>query len=674
MTAGDAKVVRTMCPMNCHPTFCGMLVEVEGGKLNTISGDKDNPDSQGFLCVRGRSTNEIFGNPKRLLYPQIRDDRRTNAWRRASWDEALDFIVGRMQKVGPGTVGLWAGHGGFTPGSAVTVQMMQRFSNIYGCQAWHPAMICWGLGGFGVGLTGALKVNTKEDMAENARMIVLWGSNISSQPNTARHIISARRRGAKVITIDVRRTEAAAQSDEVLLIRPGSDAALALVVMHVIVTEKLYDAAFVGSHTTGFEELSTHILPFTPAWGAVETGVDANQIISFARAYASTRPAMILLGGSSMHKGANGWHAARAISCLPALTGDFGLPGGGLGPRHGAQSASLRNLNEGQKRPPGNYIPNQMVDIAEALSNGRLKVLLLLGTNMLSSFADAGQVADGLDRMNTVVCVDLFMNETARRFADVVLPGTAWLEELGFKVTNTHLYLMERALEREGETRPIHEILRSLANSLGLTDFFPWGSIEEVLDAILDHPTTGHATVASLRAAGGFVPLRVPAVAYADRKFDSPSGKIEFYSPQAERLGLPPLPVHKVDQGSPYPLALSFGRTLTHFHSFYDEGQALPSLVKHNAAPQLWISRFDADARRLSDGDAIKIYNQRGEFRAKAHITDDVRPGVVWIRDGWVGLNHLTCGDPVLTGDALSLFPFSVGQADYGAQVEVALS
>jgi anaerobic selenocysteine-containing dehydrogenase len=332
---------------------------------------------------------------------------------------------------------------------------------------------------------------------------------------------------------------------------------------------------------------------------------------------------MILLGGSSMHKGSNGWHAARAISCLPGLTGDFGLPGGGLGPRHGAHSAGFQNLSAPERRPPGNYIPNQMPDIAQALSNGKLKILLLLGTNMLSSFADAGRVADGLDKAEMVVCVDLFMNETARRFADVVLPGTAWLEELGFKVTNTHLYLMERALEREGETRPIYEILSSLAASLGLADF-SWGSVEEVLDAILDHPTTGNATVATLRASGGFLPLNVPHVAYRDRKFDSPSGKIEFYSSQAERLGLPPLPVHKVEKLSPYPLALSFGRTLTHFHSFYDEGRALPSLAKHNAPPQLWISGVDADARQLSNGDAIKIYNERGEFGARAHITDDV--------------------------------------------------
>jgi anaerobic selenocysteine-containing dehydrogenase len=119
-----------------------MLVEVEGSRLKTVSGDKDNPDSQGFLCVRGRATSEIFANPRRLLYPQIRDDRRTNTWRHVSWDEALDFIVRRMRKVGPEAVGLWAGHGGFTPGSAVTVQMMQRFANMYGCQSWHPAMIC----------------------------------------------------------------------------------------------------------------------------------------------------------------------------------------------------------------------------------------------------------------------------------------------------------------------------------------------------------------------------------------------------------------------------------------------------------------------------------------------------------------------------------------------------
>jgi anaerobic selenocysteine-containing dehydrogenase len=312
-----------------------------------------------------------------------------------------------------------------------------------------------------------------------------------------------------------------------------------------------------------------------------------------------------------------------------------------------------------------------MPDIATAMSRGELKVLLLLGTNMLSSFADAGDISASLEKTGTVVCVDLFMNETMRRFADVILPGTAWLEEIGFKTTNTHLYFMERALEREGEARPIYEILAALANALGLAGYFPWGSVEEIIDAILDHPTTGHATVASLRAAGGFLPLKVPHVAYADRRFDSPSGKIEFFSSRAAELGLPALPDHQPGHHSLYPLKLTFGRTLTHFHSFYDEGQALPSLAKHNIEPRLWISRADAVARQLSDGDAIKIHNERGEFAAKAHVTDDLRAGTVWMRDGWVGLNHLTSGEAVVGGDALSLFPFSVGQSSYGARVEI---
>src|SRR4029079_17891975 len=204
---------------------------------------------------------------------------------------------------------------------------------------------------------------------------------------------------------------------------------------------------------------------------------------------------------------------------------------------------------------------------------------------MLSSFADAGDISKSLAGTETIVAVDLFMNETMRRFADVILPGTAWLEEVGFKTTNTHLYLMERALEREGETRPIYEILTALANSLGLAGSSRWDSVEEIIDALLDHPTTGHATVAGLRAAGGFLPLNVPHVAYGNRKFDSPSGnielhsshdeptgKIEFYSAQAERLELPPLPVHQAGRASHYPLTLTFGRTLTHFHAFYDEG------------------------------------------------------------------------------------------------------
>ena len=673
----ERRTIRTMCPMSCHPTLCGMLVEVEDGRLVGIAGDRDNPDSRGFLCVRGQASREIIGNPRRLLAPLVRARRTEDAWRAASWDEALDLIAERMTAAGREAVGLWAGHGLFANnyGTRVGAHLLRRFANFWGCQWWNPTMICWGLGAFGLGLTGVLETNTKEDMGEHADLIVLWGANLASQPNTGRHLESARRRGAHVVTIDVRDTEAAAHSDEVLRLRPGTDAALALAMIHVILGEGRHDREFVARHTVGFAALAEHVRGCSPAWAEAVTGVPAEAIAGLARRYATTRPAMIVLGGSSMHKGANGWQGGRAIACLPALTGNLGVPGGGFGPRHGSRThgQELTDIAALDRRPPGRYIPNQMSRVTEALVEGRLRVLLLFGTDMLSSFADAGQVAAGLGRAELVVCHDLFMNDTARRFADVVLPSTSWLEEVGCKSTNTHLYLMDQALEPPGETRPLTPILKALAARLDVpADFYPWPSEDGPLDAILDHPSTGHATVAALRAEGGIRALRISHVAHPGLRFDTPSGKIELFSERAAALGLPPLPVYEALPAGDYPLAFRQGRTLTHFHGFYDHGRALPTLARVDPEPRLWISPEDAAARGIEDGAAIRVYNERGELVARAQVTGGVSAGTVWMRDGWEGLNRLTSGRPVIPDAAVDLFGFSGGQAAFDAMVEVA--
>jgi anaerobic selenocysteine-containing dehydrogenase len=667
-----------MCPMNCHPTLCGMLAEVEGGRLLGVKGDPENPDSQGFLCVRGQASHEIIGNPARLLHPLVRDRRAEDAWRRATWDEALDRIAGGMARAGREAVGLWSGHGLFSNnyGTRVGSHFLRRFASFYGCQWWNPTMICWGLGAFGIGLTGPLETHTKEDMGAHASLILLWGANLASQPNTGRHLAAARRRGAGIVTIDVRETEAAAQSDEVLLLRPGSDAALALGLMHVLVAEGLYDREFVARHTVGFAELAAHVKAYPPERAAEATGVGAERIAALARRYAAARPAMILVGGSSMHKGPSGWQAGRAIACLPALTGNLGIAGGGLGPRHGsaAHGQGLNDVTASDRRRPGRYVPSQMPRITEAIGDGRVRVVLLFGTDMLSSFADAGRLAEGLARTDLVVSHDLFWNDTARRFADVVLPSTAWLEELGCKSTNTHLYLMPPVLEPPGEARPAVQVIRELGRRLGLPpDFDPWGDTEGLLDAILDHPATGHATVAALRAEGGIRPLRVSHVAHPDLRFPTPSGKIELYSERAKALGLPPLPVHQpVDAAGSYPLALTQGRTLTQFHGFYDHGRALPTLARLDPEPALWIAPADAAARGLADGAPIRIWNDRGSLDARAHVTPRIPAGTVWMRDGWTGLNRLTAGDAALPDDAVDVFHFSAGQARFDAMVEVA--
>jgi anaerobic selenocysteine-containing dehydrogenase len=668
MSMTQSRTVRTMCPMNCHPTLCGMRVTVTGDTLLDVQGDPENPDSRGFLCLRGRASREIIGNPRRILHPLVRDVRGTDTWRQIGWDEAMQRIADRLGAIPAEAFGIWLGHGDAASnyGTRIGGLLSRRFAHLYGAQWWHPAMICWGLGGFGLGLTGVLDVHTKEDLSANADLVVMWGATTASQPNTAPHIKAARARGARVVVIDIRDSEATARADQVLRIRPGTDAALALAMMHVIVRDVLVDHAFVAAHTVGFEALRQHLRDFDPDWAAQQTGLDAGIIVAFAHEYATTRRAMVVLGGSSMNKSVNGWQASRAVACLPALTGKLGIPGGGLGPRHGASAhgQALNTILPEQGNACRHVIPNQMSAMADALRAGRIGALLLSGTDMLSSFADSNGLARGLERVGLIISHDLFSNDTIREFADIVLPATAWVEQLGCKMTNTHLYLMDRILPPPGDAADLTRLLRELACRLGVQGFFPWSSDEGLVDAIIDHPATGHATVAAMREEGGMRAVNISHHAYP--------GKVEFYSEQAVGLGLPGLPVYEPVTAVPgYPLRFRQGRTLTHFHGFYDHGQALPSLNKRAGSPTLWIATEDAAARGIADGSAIRIHNERGSFHASARVTDRIGAGAVWMRDGWSGINRLTAGTPSLPDAAVDLFPFSAGQAAFDALVEV---
>ncbi|MCR9124662.1 MAG: molybdopterin-dependent oxidoreductase [Rhodobacteraceae bacterium] len=665
----------TMCPMNCHPTLCGMKVKVAQGAV-TITGDADNPDSAGFLCMRGKAAHQIPGNPARLTHPLIRTGPGPADFRPATWDEALDLIASRMREVGREAVGMWQGHGNAANDYGVGLKrgQMERFANLYGCQRWNPAMICWGLGAFGLGLTGALETSTKEDMGDHSDMIVLWGANTVSQANTMRHVDRAKRRGARVVVIDVRRTEVGALADEVHLVRPGSDAALALGMMHVILAEGLHDRGFVAAHTLGIDALASHVAAFAPEKVAAMTGIAADAITGLARRYAATRRAMIVIGGSSMHKSDNGWLAARAIGCLPGLTGAYGTAGGGIGPRHGARShgAGFGDITAADRRPPGDYVPDQMEAIVQSLEDRRVRVFMALGANVLSSFPDTGRMRAALAGTRLNVVYDIFMNQTARELADVILPGTVWLEEIGAKATNTHVYLCEPALPPLAETRPLFALYQGLAARLGVPDVYPWADQAAALEAVLDHPATGHATVAGMRANGGRAALRISHVGHPTRHFATASGRLEFRSDRAAAMGLPALPVPAPPPLSDaLPLILTFGRTYAHFHSFYDSGRALQDLAARATEPEVWIAPQDAQARGIANGDAIEIHNERGRFAARANVTRRMRAGAVWTRTGWPGLNTLTDGAAVLPAAALTAFAFGVGQSSFGARVDV---
>lgn len=671
----EQKTIKTMCPMNCHPTLCGMSVTVEGPDQVRITGDSDNPDSQGFLCMRGNAAHEIVGNPRRLLTPQQRSLRGSTDWTDTTWDLALDQIAAKMTEVGREAVAIWPGHGNAVNdyGFGLKRAQLERFANLYGCQYWNPAMICWGMGGFGLGLTGALETSTKEDMGAHSELIILWGANTVSQANTIKHVEAAKRRGAHIVVIDVRRTEVSALAHEVILVRPGSDAALALAMMQVIVSEGLQDRDFIADHTLGFDALSAHLADKTPDWAATRTGVSADRIANLARRYATTPPAMIVIGGSSLHKGDNSWEAARAISCLPGLTGNFGKPGAGLGPRHGARShgAGFVDVSAADRRVPGDYVPNQMEAIVEAMESGRIKVLMSLGSNFLSSFPDTARVQAALGKVDLIVAYDIFPNQTTRDVADIVLPGTIWLEEIGAKATNTHVYLSDQALQPREETKSLYALYRGLAERLHIPDVYPWADQVEAMNVVLNHPATDHTTVDQMRANGGRAELLISHVAYPTLEFDTPSGKLEFFSGKAVDLGVSPLP-EASETTAETGLILAQGRTFAHFHSFYDHARALPSLAARETDPQFWIAPADAEDRGIADGDAITVWNAQGSFPARAKVTKRMPPGSVWTRDGWPGFNVLTDGTAVLPDTALSGFPFSVGQSGFGARVEIA--
>jgi anaerobic selenocysteine-containing dehydrogenase len=679
--------MRTMCPMNCHPTYCGMVVEVEDDRVLSITGDKDNPDSHGFLCIRGRSAIEIVDNPRRILAPQVRSQKSEvstgedgSGWVDTSWDVAFGRIVEAIRRVGGQRTAVYHTHG-LIP-NTVHRQLVMRFANLGGFQWWNPSTVCWGLGAFGLSLTGPLEVSTKEDMAAHADLILLWGANLVSQPNTARALSAAKKRGARVVAIDIRHTEAFEQAHETFIIRPGTDAALALAMIHVIIAEGLYDPEFVSQHTKGFPELAEHVQQYTPSWAEGETGIPAERIQELARAYAATRRSMILLGGASMHKTGNGWLAGRAAGCLPALTGALGQPGGGFGPRHAAQShgQGQGDISAANQRGEGDWLPSEMSTVLDRMEAGEIKVLLLFGTNMLSSFAGAGRLARAMQGMDLIVSHDLFMNDTSRQYADIVLPGTSWLEETGFKVTNTHLYLMDQAISERGEAKPASWVMQQLADRLGIEDFYPWAGVDELMTDIFDHPSTGHVTPARLREQDGRQELAISHVAHPELRFPTPSGKVEFLSEKAASLGLPALPHYEPpledarrepERAARYPLVFRQGRAITHFHAFYDHGQALPTLADADPEPRLWLSLEDAESRGVVDGDAIHLFNDRGAMEAKAHVTAKVPAGVVWMRDGWQGINNLTSGARSVTDAAAAAFP--AGQAAYEARVQVEL-
>jgi anaerobic selenocysteine-containing dehydrogenase len=620
------------------PDCCSVLVTVENGRATKLRGNPEHPVTRGFLCGKVAQYLEREYSPGRLLYPQRRIGAKGEGrFERITWDEALDTIAARLKSTaaefGPeailpysyaGTMGLLNGSG-----------MDRRFFHRLGASRLDRT-ICSAAGG--VGLTRALgfRYGTEPEQFRHAKLILAWGANVlGTNVHLWPFIMEARRNGAKLYTIDPRRNRTGAASDRHYFINPGSDTALALAMMHVIIFENLYDADYVERCTDGFDGLRERVREWTPQRAAELTGIGAEEIAALAREYATTRPAAIRLN-YGVQRSERGAMAVRTIALLPALTGSWKDVGGGLQlstsqafhlNREGLERADLQRVALGREARLVN-----MTELAKALntlSRPPVKALVVYNSNPAAIAPDQNAVLAGLRREDLfTVVLEQFQNDTAD-YADILLPATTFLEhsDLYFAYGHYYLQLSRPALPAPGEAKSNVEVFRLLAERMGLDDPCLRDSEDDMIRTALDtdHPFVKGITLEQLDCEH-FVRLRLPEPfqPFAGGGFGNGSDRLQF---KAEALDYTP-PVESrhgdADLRRKYPLELISPKNDDSMNSTFGHRDAVDLQTA-----TLHLTHEDAEPRGIQSGDRVRAYNDRGAFLLQARIDETVRPGVV---------------------------------------------
>ena len=682
MTGPDAQrkppasvnVVRGACPHDC-PDTCAWQVTVQDGRAVGLHGDREHPFTRGGLCSKVNHYIERAYSPERLLYPLKRvGPKGTGQFVRVSWDEALDDIAGRLKAIvtrESGAAVLPYSYLG-TQGLIQCNAMSQRFFNRLGATRLQRA-ICGGAGTAGIVATNGISLGIMPEDVVHSRFIVLWGTNtVVTNLHLWHFVKEAQRQGAKVVVIDPVKTRTAEMADRHIRPLPGTDAALALGMMHVIVRDGLHDADYVERHVVGFDQLRPRLAEYPPERVAKITGLSPVEIIELAQAYATTRPAVIRLLIGMEHR-SHGAMAYRTIACLPALVGAWRERGGGLLSITGRLRMLGLNL-------PAVELPQlensairsiNMVQLGRALTDPDMvppiRALVVYNSNPAAITPNQNLVLQGLRRENLFsVVVEQFMTDTAR-YADYVLPATTQIEHLDLFWSWGHAYLTlnEPAIKPVGEAIPNTEFFRRLARRMGFTDACFRDSDEDMVRAAL---TSTHAYAQGITferlKQQGWARLNVPEDfrPFANGGFATPSGKCEFYSETLAKQGLDPLPCYAPASGnaqgsgearSRYPLSLVTAKSALHFlNSTYAN---LSRHLEAEGEPLIDMHPQDAAPRGISNGDMVRAHNVRGELRLRARVADRVVPGVVAVPSGWwASLSPNGSSANALTADGLS--------------------
>jgi anaerobic selenocysteine-containing dehydrogenase len=661
--------IRGACPLDC-PDTCSWIVTVKQGQAVALRGDPRHPYTRGSLCNKVADYLDYARSPDRLLYPMRRiGPKGSGEFVRISWDEALATIAARLRNVieTAGAEAIWPYVG---TGSMGLIQGIygagRRLWTVLGTSR-HVVTVCTIAGGYGTGYTlGDNRVGMDPETFAFSKLVVLWGANVlSTHPHLWRPILAARKNGAGVVAIDPIRTRTAAACDAHLAPLPGTDAALALGLLHVVLAEGGEDRSFIAERTIGWEAFRRRIFDFPVARAADLTGLPAQSIVELGKRLAGTRPTGIRIGiGLQRHGG--GGMAVRTITCIPGVTGDWRYPGGGVSYDtrgfFGVNWAALwrDDLAPGQEspgpaagRPPRTLNMTRLGEGLLELDDPPVKALFVYGSNPAASIPHQTKVVRGLARGDLfTVVVEHFLTDTAR-YADIVLPATMQIEHRDLLIAYGHLYISwnEAAVPPPGECLPATEIFRRLARALGLETPALFDSDETIARQILDsgHPSLEGITLEALKARGSIrLTYPDPFVPFAAR-FPTASGKLEFVSNRMAQAGLDPVagytPPHETSLRDPglareYPLALITPADHYFLNSIFAN---IPQQQRRSGPPTLLIHPDDASARNIAPGDEVRVVNARGSFLATAQVSDSVRPGVVastkgrWPRDAKLG-------------------------------------
>jgi anaerobic selenocysteine-containing dehydrogenase len=685
-TAATSTIVRGACPHDC-PDTCALHVTVENGRAVGIAGDPLHPTTRGTLCTKVARYLERTYSDQRLLYPMRRAGRKGEGkFERIGWNEALDIIATRFRAIaaspdGPQAIVPYSYAG--TMGLLQYGSMDRRFFHRLGASQLDRT-ICSSAGKAGYIATIGAAIGTDLEQFENAKLILIWGSNpIVSNLHLWSRIQEAKRRGAKLVAIDPYRSQSAEKCDVHLALLPGTDAALALGMMHVLVADDLLDHDYIASHTLGFEQLRARVAEWPPERAAAITGLSATAIVELARDYGTIRPAAIRLN-YGMQRHAGGGMAMRTAACLPALVGAWRDPAGGaLLSSSGTYPVNSKAL----ERPDliwNNPRTINMSTIGNALLDVKdppVRALYVYNSNPVAVAPESARVVSGFSREDLFCVVhDVFLTDTAD-YADIVLPATTQLEHVDIHSSYGHLYVVanNRAIEPLGEAKPNTEVFRLLAAAMGFAeDCFRESDESMAQAALLSTHSRAKGIDWNTLKEHGWQRLNVPSpfAPFAEGGFPTPSGKCEFYSESLARQGLDPLPTYTPPResvtsnpvlASRFPLALLSPPARNALNSTFAN---LPVFLETEKTPRLDMHPADAEARGIVDGDRLRVFNDRGSLTLTARVTDKARQGVVVaLSIWWRKLSPDISNANMVTGQALT----DMGRAAtfYDALVEV---